>query len=272
MLVKLLKYELRSTSRIILYIYAGILAAATLMGILGRFLSGRWETTDGMMIVFGAEDANSIVATLFLALSLIYFFLMAALCVLTIVMIIMRFYNNMLQGEGYLMHTLPVPTWELIASKLIVALIWNLIAVVVALISGLLIVGLSGAFTYMSQYVDVAAVIREVFADLNINSAVLILTSLFSVVATILQFYFCMSVGNLSSQHKLLTSVGAYVGIQIITSIVSAILGNNYISQLDSAAISMSPMLITGLISNIVLSVLFFFGTERLLSRHLNLA
>ena len=88
MLVKLLKYELRSTSRIILYIYAGILAAATLMGILGRFLSGRWETTDGMTIVFGAEDANSIVATLFLALFLIYFFLMAALCVLTIVMII----------------------------------------------------------------------------------------------------------------------------------------------------------------------------------------
>ena len=94
MLVKLLKYELRSTSRIILYIYAGILAAATLMGILGRFLSGRWETTDGMTIVFGAEDANSIVATLFLALFLIYFFLMAALCVLTIVMIIMRFYNS----------------------------------------------------------------------------------------------------------------------------------------------------------------------------------
>lgn len=40
-----------------------------------------------------------------------------ALMIVTIVMVLQRFYKNLLKGEGYLMHTLPVPTWMLVAIK-----------------------------------------------------------------------------------------------------------------------------------------------------------
>lgn len=42
---------------------------------------------------------------------------MVALFVLTMIVIIQRFYKGLLCDEGYLMFTLPVKPWQLIATK-----------------------------------------------------------------------------------------------------------------------------------------------------------
>ena len=271
MLVKLLKYELKSTSRIVLYIYGGILAAALLLGILCRFLSGTWAEVDGMNVTISSGDSNGILEIAVFALVMIYIFLITALGVLTFIMIIMRFYNNLLQGEGYLMHTLPVPTWMLVASKLIVALLWNLAALVVIALSGLLIAGISGLGAYILQYVDLAQIWRQIWESVDINAMLIPITVLLTSIVGILEFYFCMSVGNLSSQHKLLSSVGAFVGVQIVTSIASAVIGNRMIVQMNET-FSMQPFFWHSIVGNLILAVVFFAGTNWLLSRRLNLA
>lgn len=100
MLRKLLKYEFKATGRLIGVIYLAVLAAAIVTGIIGRFSD--------------ATIDNPIAFMIFVA---IYAILIVALIVVTILMIIERFYKNMLTGEGYLMHTLPVPTWMHVGAK-----------------------------------------------------------------------------------------------------------------------------------------------------------
>ena len=47
-----------------------------------------------------------------------------AVGVMALVVMVSRFYRNLLKSEGYLMFTLPVSVHELIWSKLIVSLVW----------------------------------------------------------------------------------------------------------------------------------------------------
>lgn len=95
MLGKLLKYELKSTSRIMGVLYLALLVVAAVVGFVAR--GTIWEATQG--------NAIAVVIS-----GLIYTLLVMALLIITIVMVLQRFYKNLLKEEGYLMHTLPVPT------------------------------------------------------------------------------------------------------------------------------------------------------------------
>ena len=46
---------------------------------------------------------------------------MVAVMIVTLIIIIQRFYKNLLCDEGYLMNTLPMSVWKNITSKLVVA-------------------------------------------------------------------------------------------------------------------------------------------------------
>lgn len=62
---------------------------------------------------------------MFAAIFVVLFFLsVMALAAVTVVVIVYRFYKNLLGSEGYLMHTLPVTVHQLIWSKLIAAVVW----------------------------------------------------------------------------------------------------------------------------------------------------
>mgnify|MGYP006988889638 CR=1 FL=1 len=50
-----------------------------------------------------------------------------AAVVMTVVLMVSRFYRNLLRNEGYLMFTLPVSAHALVWSKLIVSLVWFLL-------------------------------------------------------------------------------------------------------------------------------------------------
>jgi hypothetical protein len=120
MLGKLLKYELKSTSRMMGVLYLAVLVVAAVVGFIAR----------GMIL--GATQGNAIAVVIS---GLIYGLLIVALMIVTIVMVLQRFYKNLLKGEGYLMHTLPVPTWMLVASKVISSLIWILLSIAVLFVS-----------------------------------------------------------------------------------------------------------------------------------------
>lgn len=119
MLGKLIKYEFKATGRTFLPLYGAILLVTLIHRLFGRNTQGLYEELNKI----GDFTTMALVA-LFIALG-----------VVTLVMIIQRFQKNLLSDEGYLMFTLPVTTRSLILSKIIVAITWTVLSVIVGIIS-----------------------------------------------------------------------------------------------------------------------------------------
>ena len=130
MLRKLLKHEFRATGRIMLPIYLILLVTAV-----GSNLAGR-----GMMD--GRSEALNILGVLII---MAFGFAICGALLMAFVLMIQRFYKNLLQDEGYLMFTLPVSVHQHIWSKLIVSAVW-FIATVLAIIAASLVVAYQGGF------------------------------------------------------------------------------------------------------------------------------
>ena len=108
MLGKLLKHEIKATSREYLLLYGAFLIITIFNKIFLEVNTGRRNT----MI--------SIFQNIFMAA---YVLMCMTIFIVTIILIIRRFYKNLLGDEGYLMFTLPVKTYELILSKLVISLL-----------------------------------------------------------------------------------------------------------------------------------------------------
>ena len=106
MLGKLFKYEMKATSRIFLPVYI----AVVLFAALGRLVTG--------IDLFSNE--LSWLSGIFMGT---YVLVIVATAVLTYIVVIQRFYKNLLTDEGYLMFTLPVKPSRLILSKLFSAML-----------------------------------------------------------------------------------------------------------------------------------------------------
>ena len=104
MLGKLFKYEVKATARIFLPLYFVLIVFA----IINSFMS------------FNADDFS---LPQFITLTL-YIFILVGMFVASLIVMIQRFYKNLLSEEGYLMFTLPVKPYKHIISKLIVSVMW----------------------------------------------------------------------------------------------------------------------------------------------------
>ena len=120
MLGKLLKYELKATSRVFVPLYIAILVVSIVNG-----LSLNLE-------ILNIQGLATIVLMC----------LFISLFVITIVVTIQRFNKNLLKDEGYLMFTLPVSSKYLVLSKYLTSLIWTFLSFIVALLSFTIIIKL----------------------------------------------------------------------------------------------------------------------------------
>ena len=274
MLGKLLKYEMKSTSRFMWIIYGAVIVVGIIAGILLRLdiALGSAGYEDG---VISAQTADTIQMILTFITFSIYFLLLIAMEVLTMVMIVMRFWKNMFGSEGYLMHTLPVPSWMLVTSKLIIAILWELMAAVTALISGSFILGISGLLREIFGGVSIREFLDS-FTEigLRLEPGKWIFIIIFAALAGILQFYFAMSLGNLANKNKILYSVLSFLGINIAVSIVSGIIQFARMMIMQNALSTGAVFSILGwptLILYAVLAIGFFFGTYMIMENKLNL-
>ena len=105
MLGKLIKYDLKALTKILAPLWGVLLVMGLIFGISIRSnLDGIGNT----MIVFSLVVIVAVIVAIF---------------VMNVIIVIQRFWNGLLQEEGYLMFTLPVTTRSLILSKVISALI-----------------------------------------------------------------------------------------------------------------------------------------------------
>ena len=123
MLRKLLKHEFRATGRIMLPMYLVLLVTA-----LGSNLAGR------KML-----DGPDILNTLGVLIVMAFGFAICGVMLMSFVLMIQRFYKNLLQDEGYLMFTLPASVHQHIWSKLIVSSVWFIVTVLAIIAASLVV-------------------------------------------------------------------------------------------------------------------------------------
>ena len=127
MLRKLMKYELRATGRIFLPFFGALIVLSLLNKL---FYSNRAENMMRTLRQNGKGLPIEITRVISMAL---FIFLICAIFMLAAIVMIQRFYKNLLGDEGYLMFTLPVRPWQLITSKAAVSCMWLVVSGLVTL-------------------------------------------------------------------------------------------------------------------------------------------
>ena len=138
---------------------------------------------------------------------------------------ILRFRKNLFTDEGYLMHTLPASAAEHIFTKLTVSTVWQII-------DGLLI-GLSvftmfvnkDFFRYFGEFWnDMWSSFSYIFGvPAGVGIPVFLITALVDVITSTLIIYMCIAIGHSFNDHKVLASIGIYMGYKFVTNILSSI-------------------------------------------------
>lgn len=226
MLTKLLKYEFKSMARILLPIFA----AALVLGLAnGLFMKTIREGTDIFII--------KVSIVLFIIL---FFIIVFASVIMTYIMSIQRFSKNLFGREGYLMNTLPVSVNQHIAAKVIVAVVFQLLATIVAFAAWLLF-AVPEFITYDLSIQELILNIGNAWdkADITLKgySAIYVIEMIFIVIISMalfnLEIYTAISIGRSGNNHKVLASFAVYIVIYIIKNYINSLalpVLNNFIA------------------------------------------
>jgi len=258
---KLLKYDFRSMLKQFAFIWPAALALA----LVNRF------TLDS----FGS--GRSMVGTSVGIFAIIAFVsVMVAMFVVALIFVIQRFYRGLLGDEGYLMHTLPVRTWQLIASKLTCAVVVTVVSGLVAFLAILLLTPLT-----MEDILDLFPNFWKLLGETNFHFVLYaietLILGLVTCAAGYLHLYLAMALGHLANRHRAAMSVIAYIGINILLSILMNLLFHmdfHINIRLDDllgkyGVIHFALWLWIGL--TLLLDAVYFFCTDYILRKNLNL-
>lgn len=257
MLGRLIKHEWKAVAKILIIIHIALLG----MAVLGRLL---------LSIEIIKEEE-----LMWLLMLMIYVFSIFSVSVVSHIYLAVRFYKNMYTDEGYLTFTLPVKPWEHIFAKLIIAAIWYVIDILTIFVSVLILVinkdMLAEAGPAWKEFVvtiQTGEVVGTVGLVLSIGVGVL------SMVSVPLTYYFCISLGQLFKNHKLIASVIIYFIVTNVIQAVSTMLNWGYVIVVDGPGgiqNMYTSMMLIAFILQLVMCALFWGVTQYIMSRRLNL-
>ena len=206
MLGKLIKHEFRATGRILLPVYLVMLLTAALV----RGFQVLTEHTDG-------EFMRA------LAMLSVLLFAAAVFCgsILAFVLMIYRFYKNLMTDEGYLMFTLPVTTGQLIWSKMIVSAVWLLATAAMDVLSMFVAVFDSAAWHDIFQLPELFwRQLREYAGNLGLIPVELVVLVALAALVCFLKFYAAIALGHSFTNRKMLLSVAFFAAFSVAEQIV----------------------------------------------------
>lgn len=267
MLGKLFKHEFRATAKQILPVYMATLVIAFVNGLFMDF-NPRTNTALSNNFVMGI-------------LAMVLVILIMTCFIMTWVMAINRFYKNVFGKEGYLTMTLPVNTWEIILTKSVVPLFWFIASLIVAFLAMFLLgVGALGInaikkldfqmfFDFIKTFFQQIGFqnIKELFTWGTLEFFV----SFFTWNMTI---FLAISIAQLPlfAKRKGIFSVLIAIFINLIlSSTVFKVLEDMAFKNSFGSSQYIALRAQYSIVVNLIILVVFFFLTNRILSRHLNL-
>ena len=224
MFFKLLKYEWRAMIRAMLPIYVATLAIAAVNGLMiNGSMFNRFEN------LFAGTFFESLLAIFQALMIMVYVGLIIGLFVMTMVVIVQRFYKGLLKEEGYLMFTLPVSVTKLTLSKAVISMFISIITGIVAFFAIGLLAGTDFFRGLLSLPGDMFMAFQMALAAGG-EEAVLAVHCIFYVIEVIIMlilggfestygFYAAMSLGQMARTHRVIWAVVWYIGLSIAESI-----------------------------------------------------
>ncbi len=293
MFKKLMKYDLTSVWRLWWIILATVPCVTVIGSFAIRFAIGSGDS---------ANVVDKIVSVLASLLGMACFMVIPVAGVLTAILVYMRFYKNLFSDEGYLTFTLPVSRRSILLSKTLNAFIWFSlygVLVFVCICAAALIIppvnpgeGLFNTVVFEETY----DVLRIPFEDIvsDVLSAIgwvfiftveIILSCVVAQFLTINIIHFCITVGSVvAKKAKILTAIGVYYGISVISSFVQQIFSlifslgmvegfDAYLSgSASSQATIIALILFIVILMVAAVAAIFYCLTQWLIDRKLNLA
>lgn len=245
--------------------------------VLGTALIGR--------IVQFFESNSSVYETIFSSTLILYIISIVVSLVLTFVVCIKRFHNNLFAGEGYLTLTLPVTPAQHILIKAAASATVELSTAFIALLS-------IGVFTAGEVYSEILKAVGYLFKTaygtvgfhliIFILEAAILLTV--SLVSGSLLIYACIALGQTFSKNRTGKAAGVfflyYFLSQIIASVFSTVIsefantslyftiGSYFVKQPQNAFHAVFGIT---LLWNLITGAVFFIITHHVLNKKLNL-
>ena len=273
MLRKLIKHEFRATGRVMLPLFLILLVTSVGANFSVR---GMLDTPYKVLDVLGSLLVMAFAVAIF------------GVCVMSVVLMIRRFYKNLLQDEGYVMMTLPVSVHQHIWSKLLVSAVWFALTIVVVCLA-CFIMAFDVGFVH-----QIAAGFRELFQEIfqhitayyAINGTAVVAEFLVmcfvGCCAMCLQFYAALAIGHSRPNHKMAWSVAWYFiiqfAVQFVGGMLVVLLDESWLHHLllgwtdnISGMASVHLGMVTVILGEVIYGAVFYILTTWFLKKRLNL-
>lgn len=260
MLWKLLKYDFRSMWKQCSIIWL----AALLVALINRLTLIEGIRTASISAWQLGGAIHSITSTVFIGV-------LFAVFIIAMVFILKRFYQGLLGAEGYLMHTLPVRSWQLVASKLICAVFVTVISVIVAILASVLLVPTDWSELFRGELWQTVfhGLTKHPETLMYLLEMSLLLLSLLILGITIL--YLSMAVGHLFRRRRVLMSVAAFFVLHIAYSFFIESVGE-HILDLELLLDKWDRLqVLIAILMLLIPAAVFFAATSYILQHRLNL-
>lgn len=276
MTVKMIKYEFKQMSPVLLVAFIALFFV-TLIGFLIGVLP---------ILIFGGKDLGTGIWSIFMvSISfLAYAFILMVIAIGMNIFIGYRFYKSMYSSTGYLTHTLPLSTNELILGKTIPAIAVQILIDLMVIISGVIIFlgyyvakdGFDNAIYNISSLLQIFEG-RYFYTGFGIVLAVTMfgISAVIQTVSGTFVLLLSASIGQLFNSHRILMGVVSFIVINriiaafewIINLIVTEVAKADYYSRGTGTIIS----LILIAIINIVVLIISYMLNYYIINNKLNL-
>lgn len=221
MLKKLLKYDYKANIFYFLLMYGVLMGIAVLVRISIAMADARY---------FAFADNYTLSLMTVAGSTVLYLFACGAVMVLTLLLIAMRFYKNLMGPEGYLSFTLPVTEGAHLSSKMISGVTLLLLSSLVVLASATVVTaGLNLWDDFTISFFG------SIFKALHMNhlliAALYLLEGFVTVLQTVAVIYVSICIGQLATKHRVLGAIGIFLAIYLVLGMV-ATLGSAIFMQL----------------------------------------
>lgn len=265
MLGRLMKYELKSTT----ILFVPLILILFGVSVVNRIFSIRAISS----AINNLPDALSV--TINLVVRGAFVVLVVAFMFISVYLLIQRFYKNLMGDQGYLMFTLPVSSWEHIASKTIIAIFWMTISTIAIVLSILMIIPESGI--YGDFFRGLATIFSDISEILKFPIWVLVLETvvlwIIGFATFFLQVYAAITFGQRFNKSRKMGSFLSFFVLSVISnafiSFLTKIFGqvtgieqniNNSITDFGFYQFVFARSFHTLILFQIVLSIIFAVG------------
>lgn len=273
MLKTLLKYEWKDTW-ILCTACNGI---ALILSVIGSLMISFWHYSDDKSFT---DTQSALLGVGFSFYVIIYIVSVMAIVLVMKYYFFLRYYKNLFTDQGYLMHTLPVKSTDLINSKLLIAVLWQFVTgIVVAICMVMIIFSFADAFGEISltdfteEFHDIEMEYGEIVKGIPLIVSCII-SGLAAPVFEILLMYMAVGIGQLSKKNRLFLSIvvliGLYMGKRFVSSCLSVPLQMMVIDEeLSLTSVNVGSVLVA--LAIVGMTVGLYFLNKYFLEEKLNL-